>query len=70
MWRLLYESATNAPKPLEYPRVPWVAQRLDAAAANHAAIMPVLAEVGRVMAWTWFRLVEYRDRQLREEGEG
>lgn len=70
LWRLLYESATNAPKPLEYPRVPWVAQRLDAAAAKHAAIMPVLAEVGRVMAWTWFRLVEYRDRQLREEGEG
>ncbi len=69
LWRLLYESATSAPKPLEYPRVPWVAQRLDAAAASHAAIVPVLAEVGRVMAWTWFRLVEYRDRQTRGEGD-
>jgi len=66
LWRLLYEGGSTALKPLEYPRVPWVARRMDAAAAQHAAMLPVLAEVARVMAWTWFWLVECPDPRRRK----
>jgi NAD-dependent SIR2 family protein deacetylase len=65
LWRQLYENAPHVPKPLDYPRTPWVARRLDAAATKHAAMLPVLADVARVMAWTWLRLQAYYDQQGR-----
>lgn len=69
LWRWMYETAPAAPKPLEFPRVPWVARRSDMAAAKHEAMLPSLKVVGRVMAWTWLRLHMYYD-QMRRSGEG
>lgn len=67
LWRWLYETAPAALKPLEFPRVPWVARRLDAATEKHTAMLPTLQEVGRVMAWTWLRLHMYYDQTKRDE---
>jgi hypothetical protein len=70
LWRWLYESGPETLKALEFPRVPWVARRLDAAAAEHAAMLPALKEIGRVMAWTWLRVHMYHDQMKGKDSEG
>jgi hypothetical protein len=62
VWRYLYERADVRPKPLEHPRAPWVAQRVELGAEKHAAMLPVLREVSRMLAWTWLRVQAYRDQ--------
>jgi hypothetical protein len=70
VWQYLYERADVRPKPLEHPRAPWVAQRLEPAAEEHAAMLPVLGEVARMLAWTWLRVHAFLERQQRDEGDG
>ena len=70
VWQYLYERADVRPKPLDHPRAPWVAQRLEPAAEEHAAMLPVLGEVARMLAWTWLRVHAYFERQRREDGDG
>jgi hypothetical protein len=70
VWQYLYERADVRPKPLEHPRAPWVAQRLEPAAEEHAAMLPVLGEVARMLAWTWLRVHAFFERQRREDGDG
>jgi NAD-dependent SIR2 family protein deacetylase len=67
VWRYLYERADVHPKPLEHPRAPWVATRHEPAAEEHAAMLPVLGEVVRVLAWTWLRVQAYYEQQKRED---
>src|SRR5690606_27840262 len=50
VWQYLYERATEPLKPLEHPRAPWVATRHEWAAEEHAAMLPVLGEVARMLA--------------------
>jgi NAD-dependent SIR2 family protein deacetylase len=67
VWRHLYEGAEGRPKPLEHPRAPWVAQRLEPAAEKYAAMLPVLAEVARRLAWMWLRMQAYFEEQGRDD---
>lgn len=69
LWRYLYERADVHPKPLEHPRAPWVAHRQEPAAERHAAMLPVLGEVARRLAWMWLTVQAYC-RQEGEDGEG
>jgi hypothetical protein len=68
VWRYLYERAEVRPKPLEHPRAPWVAQRLEPAAEKHAAMLPVLGEVAKRLAWVWLTVQAYYKREG-EDGE-
>ena len=70
VWQYLYERATVPLKPLEHPRAPWVATRHEWAAEEHAAMLPVLGEVARMLAWTWLRVQAYYEQQQREDGDG
>lgn len=70
LWRWMYESGSVTLKALEFPRVPWAARMLDAAAAEHAAMLPALKEIGRVMAWTWLRVHMYHDQMKGKDSEG
>jgi hypothetical protein len=36
-----------------------MATRHEPAAEEHAAMLPVLGEVVRMLAWTWFRVQAY-----------
>jgi len=65
VWRYLYERADVPPKPLEHPRAPWVAYRQEPAAEKHAAMLPVLSEMARRLAWTWLRVQAY----YKQEGD-
>ena len=65
VWRFLYERAEVRPKPLEHPRAPWVAYRHEPAAEEHAAMLPVLGEVARMLAWTWLRAAPAADPDRR-----
>lgn len=67
VWRSLYEQAEVHPKPLEHPRAPWVAYRHEWAAEKHAAMLPVLGEMVRMLAWTWLRVQAYYEQQGDEE---
>ena len=69
VWRFLYERAEVRPKPLEHPRAPWVAQRLEPAAEEHAAMLPVLGEVAKRLAWVWLTVQAYYKREDEDEGE-
>lgn len=69
VWQYLYERATEPLKPLEHPRAPWVATRHEWAAEEHAAMLPVLGEVARMVAWTWLRVQAYYEQQQREDGD-
>ena len=55
LWKLLYETASRPLAALDYPPVAWLALRPDACAAQHAAVMPSLVEIGRAFAWGWLR---------------
>jgi hypothetical protein len=68
LWRMLYEEgvAPVTAKPLDFPRVPWVARRLGPAAKEHIAMLPVLAQIERAMAWTWLRLMTYYEQKQQE----
>ncbi len=65
LWRLLYEEsdAPASAKALDFPRVPWVARRLGPVAREHTAMLPVLAQIERSMAWTWLRLMTYYEQR-------
>ena len=65
VWRFLYERAEVRPKPLEHPRAPWVAYRHEPAAEKHAAMLPVLGEVAKRLAWVWLTVQAY----YKQEGE-
>jgi hypothetical protein len=67
VWQYLYERATVPVKPLEHPRAPWVATRHEWAAEEHAAMLPVLGEVARMVAWTWLRVQAFYEQQKRED---
>ena len=69
VWRYMYEQADVHPKPLEHPRAPWVAQRLEPAAEKHVAMLPVLQEVARTLAWTWLRVQAYYEQQDRKDAD-
>lgn len=71
VWRMLYEESGTNLTPLDVPLVPWIARRLDKAASRHTAMLPVLQEIGRVMAWTWLRLQAWEEsRQGKAGGDG
>jgi hypothetical protein len=70
VWQYLYERAAVPLKPLEHPRAPWVATRQEWAAEQHAAMLPVIGEVARMLAWTWLRVQAYYEQQQREDGDG
>jgi hypothetical protein len=63
VWRFLYERADVRPRPLEHPRAPWVAQRLEPAAEKQAAMLPLLGEVARRLAWMWLRVQANYEQQ-------
>jgi hypothetical protein len=65
VWRFLYERAEVQPKPLEHPRAPWVAHRHEPAAEEHAAMLPVLCEVAKRLAWMWLTVQAH----YKQEGE-
>ena len=67
LWRLLHETASAKPKPLEFPQVPWIALRPEPEAAAHGPMLPVLKEIGRVMAWTWLRLQTFNEQNGKEK---
>ena len=69
VWRYLYERAEVRPKPLEHPRAPWVAYRHEPAAEKHAAMLPVLGEVAKRLAWVWLTVQAYYKREDEDEGE-
>ena len=41
----------------------WFAEKHEPAAEEHAAMLPVLKEVARMMAWTWLRVQAYYEQQ-------
>ena len=47
----------------------WVAQRLEPAAEKHVAMLPVLQEVARTLAWTWLRVQAYYEQQDRKDAD-
>ena len=65
LWRMLFEDADANRTPLDVPMAPWIARRLDRAASRHAAMLPALQEIGRVMAWTWLRWQTWLEQQGR-----
>lgn len=63
VWRLLYEQARVHLKPLEHPRAPWVAYAHEPAAEEHAAMLPVLVEVVKRLAFMWLTVQAYYKRE-------
>lgn len=53
VWRHLYEHARVQLQPMEHPRAPWVAHRLEPAADKYAAMLPEIREVATRLAWMW-----------------
>jgi NAD-dependent SIR2 family protein deacetylase len=68
LWRMLYEEGNTNLTALDVPQAPWIARRLDKAASRYTAMRPALQEIGRVMAWTWFRLQAWHEQRRREGG--
>jgi hypothetical protein len=65
VWRNLYERAQVRPRPMEHPRAPWVALRHEPVAEEHAAMLPVLCEVAKRLAWMWLTVQAH----YQQEGE-
>jgi NAD-dependent SIR2 family protein deacetylase len=53
LWRLLYGNATTPVRPLDYPREPWIARRLEPAAGRNAAMLLTLSFVEYAIAVAW-----------------
>ena len=67
LWRMLFEESNTNLAPLDVPQVPWIALRLDKAASRYTAMLPVLLEIGRAMAWTWLRQQAWREQQGKDK---
>jgi len=73
LWQFLYETANIRLPALDYPRIPWVASRPDIYTAEHAAVLPYLAEFERVLVWAYLRYLAFIDATRRKDagrGEG
>jgi hypothetical protein len=53
LWRRLVEGAQEPIRPLEYPREPWVARRLEPGAGRNAAMLEMLAFAEYAIAVAW-----------------
>ncbi|PTR12506.1 hypothetical protein ACN9JG_21215 (plasmid) [Cereibacter azotoformans] len=60
LWNRLHDT----PLPLQVdssqpPRTPWIADRLEPAAMNHAHALTWTADFSRALAWAWFALTRH-----------
>jgi NAD-dependent SIR2 family protein deacetylase len=55
LWRLLLEGAKVPVQPMEYPREPWIARRVEPAAGRNAAMLAALAFVEYAIGLAWLR---------------
>jgi NAD-dependent SIR2 family protein deacetylase len=53
LWRRLLEGAQLPMRPLEYPREPWIARRLEPGAGRNAAMLEILAYTEYSIAVAW-----------------
>lgn len=53
LWRLLLEGAKVPVQPLEYPREPWIARRVEPAAGRNSAMLGALAFVEYAIGAAW-----------------
>ncbi|HWL64249.1 MAG TPA: Sir2 family NAD-dependent protein deacetylase [Steroidobacteraceae bacterium] len=58
LWRRLLEQATAPLQPLEYPREPWIARRVEPAAARSVAMLGTLAFLEYAIAAAWLLQVD------------
>ena len=63
MTRLPWASPSVREALIAMPGLLLVTGKHESAAEEHAAMLPVLKEVARMMAWTWLRVQAYYEQQ-------
>lgn len=57
LWRMMVESATTPVAPRisagQQPPAPWIADRIEAGAAQHASTLSWTGDFSRCLAWAW-----------------
>jgi hypothetical protein len=61
LWQLLYETTDTPLAALDFPCVPWVARRPAAGIAEHAAVLPYLAQFERVLIRAYLPYLAFID---------
>ncbi|MEZ5531413.1 MAG: Sir2 family NAD-dependent protein deacetylase [Steroidobacteraceae bacterium] len=69
IWHALYRTALSPLQPLECPRAPWIARRLDTDSPDHRAMVPELMQVGRIAAIAWLKFKAFEDWQRENESD-
>ena len=70
LWQLLYETTDRPLAALDFPRVPWVARRPAVGLADHAAVLPYLAHLERVLVRSYLPYLAFLDATRRKaDGE-
>ncbi len=69
LWQLLYQTTDTPLAALDFPRVPWVARRPAAGLADHAAVLPYLAQFERVMIRSYFPYLAFIDATRRKDDD-
>ncbi len=69
LWQLLYQTTDTPLAALDFPRVPWVARRPAAGLADHAAVLPYLAQFERVLIRSYFPYLAFIDATKRKDGD-
>lgn len=69
MWTLSYNQPLLPLRPLDCPRVPWIARRIDGNLPAHDAMLPELTQVGRAAAMAWLKFKAFQDSQQGADGE-
>jgi hypothetical protein len=70
LWQLLYETTDTPLAALDFPCVPWVARRPAAGIAEHAAVLPYLAQFERVLIRAYLPYLAFIDATRRKDDDG